>query len=542
MRVPPVERRRRGGFRIRGWMIAIVVVLVVLFLSPRGLAGFYTDYLWFDSVGFGTTWRGLLSARFAPTAVFTVLFFVLMLVNLTIADRLAPRTRSMGPEDELLARYQQSSGRTPAGSASASPRSSRWSPAAASSASGSSGSCSPTRSRLRRSRTRSSTRTSASTSSSCRSSTFIFDWLFAGAGHRADRHRGRALPERRDPAPEPVPAGHAAGEGAPLGDPRADGAGEDRAVLLRPLRAELLRPAVSSRARATPTSKAQLPALNLLIVISIVAAALFIWNIWRRGWVLPIIAVGLWAFVSLVIGTIYPASIQQFVVQPERVRRRSARTSSATSTATRDAFGLDKVDGRRASTTARTSAAQSIARRTSTTIDNARLWDPPVIRRNVPAAPGAADLLPDRRRRRRPLRDRRRDDARSLIVGARAQQRRPPEPDRGSTAHLVYTHGYGAVASPANAAESTASPTTCSATSRRRGEHPARRRAAAASTSARTSTGYVARRREVARVQLPARRGDATPFTRYTGDGRRRAVELRCAAPRSRCASATSTC
>ena len=58
MRVPPVERRRRGGFRIRGWMIAILVVLVVLFLSARGLAGFYTDYLWFDSVGFGADLAG----------------------------------------------------------------------------------------------------------------------------------------------------------------------------------------------------------------------------------------------------------------------------------------------------------------------------------------------------------------------------------------------------------------------------------------------------------------------------------------------------
>ncbi len=62
--------------------------------------------------------------------------------------------------------------------------------------------------------------------------------------------------------------------------------------------------------------KAQLPALNLLIFISIVAAGLFIWNIWRRGWVLPIIAVGLWGFVSIVIGTIYPALIQQFKVDP----------------------------------------------------------------------------------------------------------------------------------------------------------------------------------------------------------------------------------
>ena len=38
---------------------------------------------------------------------------------------------------------------------------------------------------------------------------------------------------------------------------------------------------------------AQLPALRLLIVISIAAAGLFIVNIWRRGWVFPIIAVGL---------------------------------------------------------------------------------------------------------------------------------------------------------------------------------------------------------------------------------------------------------
>src|SRR6476660_10313418 len=110
MRVPPVRRDRERRFRIRPWMVIVVAVLVALFLSARSLAGFYTDYLWFDSVGFGSTWRGLLWARFAPSAVFTILFFVLMLVSLTVADRLAPRTRTMGPEDELLARYQQSIG------------------------------------------------------------------------------------------------------------------------------------------------------------------------------------------------------------------------------------------------------------------------------------------------------------------------------------------------------------------------------------------------------------------------------------------------
>ena len=41
-----------------------------------------------------------------PTLVFTAFFFVLMLVNLVIADRLAPRTRAMGPEDEMVERYR----------------------------------------------------------------------------------------------------------------------------------------------------------------------------------------------------------------------------------------------------------------------------------------------------------------------------------------------------------------------------------------------------------------------------------------------------
>ena len=45
----------------------------------------------------------------------------MMLASLTVADRLAPRTRALGPEDEMLARYQQSVGAVlAAGSASSS--------------------------------------------------------------------------------------------------------------------------------------------------------------------------------------------------------------------------------------------------------------------------------------------------------------------------------------------------------------------------------------------------------------------------------------
>src|SRR5690606_14177804 len=57
---------------------------------------------------------------------------------------------------------------------------------------------------------------------------------------------------------------------------------------------------------------AQLPAISLLIAISLLAAALFVYSIWRRGWVIPAVAVGLWGLVSVVAGVAYPAFIQRF--------------------------------------------------------------------------------------------------------------------------------------------------------------------------------------------------------------------------------------
>src|SRR5438445_2469522 len=105
MRVAPVEGRRRP-FGLRGWLIVAAVALVVLLLSLRGLARFYTDYLWFKDVGFSHTWRALLSAKAVPALIFSAVFFVLMLVNLIVADRIAPRYRGTGPEDEVIERYR----------------------------------------------------------------------------------------------------------------------------------------------------------------------------------------------------------------------------------------------------------------------------------------------------------------------------------------------------------------------------------------------------------------------------------------------------
>ena len=123
--------------------------------------------------------------------------------------------------------------------------------------------------------------------------------------------------------------------------------------------------------------KAQLPALNLLMLISVAAAILFIANIFRKGWVFPIIAVGLWGFISIVVGTIYPAIIQRFVVQPNEFAREQTYIKRNID-ATRTAFGLDKIHLK--SFDYNTDLTKGEVADNKETLDNVRLWDPPEIK------------------------------------------------------------------------------------------------------------------------------------------------------------------
>ena len=88
-RRPP--RFRRGQGRGRSLLIVAAVVLFFLITSLRGIAGFYTDYLWFDSLGPREVWRGVLGAKVALAVIFTVAVLRAVWVNLLIADRMAPR-------------------------------------------------------------------------------------------------------------------------------------------------------------------------------------------------------------------------------------------------------------------------------------------------------------------------------------------------------------------------------------------------------------------------------------------------------------------
>ena len=61
---------------------------------------------------------------------------------------------------------------------------------------------------------------------------------------------------------------------------------------------------------------AVMPAKLILLVISLLCAVLFIYNIFQRGWLLPALAFGILVLSALVIGGAYPAIVQQFKVNP----------------------------------------------------------------------------------------------------------------------------------------------------------------------------------------------------------------------------------
>ncbi|MCB1040919.1 MAG: UPF0182 family protein, partial [Acidimicrobiales bacterium] len=61
-----------------------------------------------------------------------------------------------------------------------------------------------------------------------------------------------------------------------------------------------------------------LRAIYLVMLIALFAFGLFIANIWRRGWVLPVMAVSLWVLVSVLAGTIVPAVVERVRVNPTR--------------------------------------------------------------------------------------------------------------------------------------------------------------------------------------------------------------------------------
>ena len=360
----PVNRRRR-------WIIVVLVVLVVLFASLRTFAIFYTDALWFSSVGLRSVWLKLFEIKAGLMVVFAAIFALLLLSSLLVAERLAPKGPSLDAEDEFVKRYQEVIGPY-----------SRWIRAAlvvilslivGSQAIGQWNNWIL----FRHSTAFDATdpqfhRNVAYFVMTLPFEQFLIHWalvaLFLVLLLTILSHYLNGGIRMQGPKPRVRPAvkAHISVILGLLALVKAVG------YYLARYNLDLSSNGYSQGADYTDVH-ARLPALELLILVSLAAAILLIYNIRRQGWALPILGVGLWFLVALTAGTIYPAAVQALKVNPAQNNLERPYIQRNIE-ATRDAYGLSGVDTVQYPASTNLTAAELSAN--SDTLANVRLWDP----------------------------------------------------------------------------------------------------------------------------------------------------------------------
>jgi uncharacterized membrane protein (UPF0182 family) len=446
--LPRRPRRAARGNRGRTFLIVGIVAAFVLLTSLRGIARFYTDYLWFDSLDQTGVWRGVLGAKVVLALLFILVFFALAWANLFIADRIAPPYRLSGPEDELLERYHDLvSERTGwvrgvvagvlaliAGSGV----SAEWNSWILFTNGGDFGV------------------TDAQFGQDVGFYvfklpflSFVVDWLFASllivliVTTVAHYLNGGIRVQPPSPRVSPQVKAHLSVLLAALALVKAADYWLQRFELTASSRG------VVDGATYTDVN-AQLPALNLLVLISLAAAVLFVANIFRRGWTLPVLAVGLWVFVAVVAGGIYPQYVQSFQVRPNESAKERPYIERNID-ATLDALDLHEVSVQRF--TPATDPGEVSLAGAGPTIRNIRLWDP------AASLSGQTFEQLQRVRNYYAINDIDVDryeiggEMTQVNIGARTINAEGVPGDSWEAAHLAYTHGYGVVLAPSNASQ-----------------------------------------------------------------------------------------
>jgi hypothetical protein len=443
---PSPRGARRSVFAGRGrvFLGAFLAIAFVLLISLRGIAGFYTDYLWFDSLQLGSVWSRVLTTKATLSLIGGVVFFALCWGNLLIAERLAPVFRPSSGDDDMIERYHELIGRrawmvrfgvalfmaliigVSLGSS--------WNEWILFT------------NRVNFGQHDATFNTDIGF--------YVFQlpfllsaasWLFSSlvvvfiitvlahvvnGGIRFHTQLDRVTPQVK--AHLSVLMGLLA--------------------LVQVGRYWLSRYELTFSTRGTVDGatytdvNVELRAIYLLMLIALFAFGLFIANIWRRGWVLPGMAVGLWVLVAVLAGGVVPAFVQRFRVEPtESSMERSYIANNIN--ATQAAYGLGNVDVRKYDWTAKDISASTLAANAGT-LSNVRLWDPKTMQdsyrenQEVKSSYAINDVDVDR----------------YLIDGKPTQvmiaaRELAPGGIKGPTwekTHLAYTHGYGVVAAKAN--------------------------------------------------------------------------------------------
>jgi hypothetical protein len=195
---------------------------------------------------------------------------------------------------------------------------------------------------------------------------------------------------------------------------------------------------------------AVIPAKTILVFISVICAVTFFAGVFRHNLQLPSIAIALLVLSSVLVGGAWPAVLQQFVVRPNANVRESIPIQRNIE-ATQAAFGLtgDKVTY--VPYSGRTDATAAQVGTDTATISNLRLLDPSKLsktftqleqRKNFYGFPEQLNI--DRYTINGQVRD--------YVVAARELDSSALTANQTNwiNQHMVYTHGNGFVAAPAN--------------------------------------------------------------------------------------------
>jgi len=363
---PSPARSRR-----KVWLIAIGIAVVVLLGSLRSLAGLWTDQMWFASVGKQKVFSGLLGVKVGLTVVFGLLFFLGLWINLLIVDRIGKTAVLVDPEDEMVRRYQMAvrpySKRIYAGLAvvlglaAGVTAIGQWQSYILFTHSQSFGVKDPQFGRdigfyvFR-----------------LPFIEFLVSWflvslvvitVISSIFHYLN---GGIRGQRVSPRVRPMVKVHLSVLLALIAITKAAGYFYQRYAMTTSTNGNV-------EGLTYTDVHARLPAIQLLFWLSLLAAAILLANIWRQGWTLPVLALGLWAFVALVIGVIYPALLQALKVTPAQSSLEIPYIQRNIE-GTRQAFGLTGVVQKPFAGTS--SVDPTTVQANAQTLANIRLWDP----------------------------------------------------------------------------------------------------------------------------------------------------------------------
>jgi uncharacterized membrane protein (UPF0182 family) len=442
----------------RRWPAVAIGILVAAFLLLTFLSSFYIDVLWYREVGLSQVFWTRVWAQAGLASAFFVTFFALLLVNLYVMRRLAPTIVALTPEQEIVERFRENiepylRWALPLGAAVLSvfvglAAAGHWQEFLLWRSSGGIVFENPEQV---------FDRDPAFYVFTLPWLKYLQSWLFAalvgvtvivGIGHFLQggiRPQAVGLRDKVDPqvrAHLSVLLGLillAKAWGYYLG--RFDLLTSERGVV---------------QGASYTDVTAQLPALTFLAIVAVLCAVLFFVNARYRVWSLPIIAVGLLLLVSILLGTAYPAFIQQFRVAPNEqqyelpyIERNIAGTQRA--------FGLEEirlVEQRRFEPVVTAADVEA----NEATIANIRLWRPTALKENFESVQRIRqyydfhDVDVDRYEvdgERRVL----------MVSGREVTQSGISEAARTwQNEHLVYTHGFGSVAAQVNSITSDGAP------------------------------------------------------------------------------------